>query len=135
MVRIKTMLAKEENSDGSSVSYEYDAWGKITATNAPNVDAPYDEELANINPLRYRGYYFDNETGYYYLQSRYYDPNICRFINSDIYDMAQMSRSETNGLNLFLYCNNNAINNIDSSGFFNWDSLKQKVHIITKGEK
>lgn len=104
-------------------NYEYDAWVKVLTA---------DTDIAKLNSIRYRGYYLDSETGYYYLQSRYYDPDICRFINSDIYDMAQMSKSETNGLNLFLYCNNNAINSIDSSGFFNWDSLKQKVHIITK---
>ena len=113
----------ETYANGDTVRYEYDAWSKVLSA---------DSSIAQQNPLRYRGYYYDNETGYYYLQSRYYDPDICRFINSDIYDMAQMSKSETNRLNLFLYCNNNAINNIDSSGFFNWDSLKQKVHTITK---
>ncbi len=98
------------------VQYEYDAWGNITATNAPNVDAPYDEELANINPLRYRGYYLDNETGYYYLQSRYYDPDICRFINADAYIIPQKSKEISVGNNLFTYCNNNSVNNSDNSG-------------------
>ena len=98
------------------VQYEYDAWGKITATNVPNVDAPYDEELANINPLRYRGYYFDNETGYYYLQSRYYDPDICRFINADAYIIPQKSKEISVGNNLFTYCNNNSVNNSDNFG-------------------
>jgi len=57
--------------------YKYDAWG--------NVIDQYNSALgiANINPFRYRGYYFDTETGYYYLQSRYYNPEIARFISSD----------------------------------------------------
>ena len=64
------------DADGSIVgNYEYDAWGKVLTV---------DTDIAKQNPIRYRGYYYDNETGYYYLQSRYYDSNICRFINADI---------------------------------------------------
>ena len=60
------------DTDGSIVgNYEYDAWGKVLTA---------DTDIAKQNPLRYRGYYYDNETDYYYLQSRYYDSNICRFI-------------------------------------------------------
>lgn len=66
--------------------------------------------------LRYRGYYQDAETDYYYLQSRYYDANICRFINADIPEIAQMSKDILVGANLFAYCNNNPVNNSDSSG-------------------
>ena len=63
------------NTSGTSVAaYKYDAWGNvISATGA----------MASVNPFRYRGYYYDTETGLYYLQSRYYDPAICRFINAD----------------------------------------------------
>ncbi len=60
----------------SVATYEYDAWGNIVSSSG---------RLAEINPLRYRGYYYDNETGFYYLQSRYYDPANRRFINADIY--------------------------------------------------
>ena len=49
--------------------------------------------LGEANPLRYRGYYYDNETGYYYLQSRYYDPSICRFINADLVIIAKQQKS------------------------------------------
>lgn len=60
------------DTNGDIVSnYEYDAWGKVLTA---------DTDIAKQNPLRYRGYYYDNETCYYYLQSRYYDSNICRFI-------------------------------------------------------
>ena len=90
-------------------NYEYDAWGKVL--NA-------DTDIAKQNPLRYRGYYYDNETGYYYLQSRYYDSNICRFINADISEFSQISKDVYTGINLFAYCNNNAVNNSDPTGKF-----------------
>ena len=69
--------------------------------------------MAEINPLRYRGYYYDVETGFYYLQSRYYDPVVSRFINADSY------ASTGTGLlsyNMFAYCGNNPVNNSDPSG-------------------
>ena len=97
------------DTDGSIVgNYEYDAWGKVLTA---------DTDIAKQNPLRYRGYYYDNETGYYYLQSRYYDSNICRFINADIPEIAKVSKSIMNGVNIFVYCSNNAVNTNDNSGF------------------
>lgn len=104
-------MTKEENSDGSSVSYEYDAWGAVLSA---------DSDIANINPLRYRGYYYDNETGYYYLQSRYYDANICRFINSDLYDMAGVASQISELSNLMSCCYNNPINSSDKYGDSSW---------------
>ena len=97
------------------VQYEYDEWGKnisVATTNSTEEEIA----LANNNPLRYRGYYFDTETGYYYLQSRYYDPSICRFINADIPEIANMSKDIPVGTNSFAYCNNNPVNNSDNSG-------------------
>ena len=88
----------------SVATYEYDAWGNIVSSSG---------RLAEINPLRYRGYYYDNETGFYYLQSRYYDPVNRRFINADRYTTAG---SEFTGTNLFAYCNNEPISSIDSTG-------------------
>lgn len=91
-------------------TYSYDAWGSILAITGSNTD------IANTNPIRYRGYYYDNETAYYYLQSRYYDSNICRFINSDIPEIAKIAKNTTAGNNLFAYCNNNPVNNRDTDG-------------------
>ena len=71
------------------------------------------EAVANANPLRYRGYYLDSETGYYYLQSRYYDPSICRFINADDIDIVYECREEQIGTNLFAYCCNDPVDNAD----------------------
>ena len=69
--------------------------------------------MAEINPIRYRGYYYDNETGLYYLQSRYYDPAIGRFVNADSYASTGQSMI---GHNMYAYCNNNPLCNIDASG-------------------
>ena len=94
-----------ESSDGTpAASYCYDAWGKILAC---------DGALAELNPLRYRGYVYDQETGFYYLQSRYYDPAVGRFINAD----SQLnSRVGVLGYNLFAYCSNNPVMYSDPSG-------------------
>ena len=93
------------DASGTQVaSYDYDPYGKIISATG---------DLAEINPLRYRGYYYDTETSFYYLQSRYYDPEICRFINADSY--ASTGDGFT-GLNMFAYCNNNPANRIDPDG-------------------
>ena len=84
--------------------YSYDAWGKCTIKiNISN--------MANINPFRYRGYYCDKETGLYYLNARYYDPEIGRFISPDSIDY--IAPNNINGLNLYIYCLNNPIRYVD----------------------
>ena len=93
-----------------AASYDYDAWGNCTVYNSS------DAAIGDLNPLRYRGYYYDAETGFYYLQSRYYDPAICRFINADTF-----ATTDANGLlsaNMFAYCENNPIGNSDPDGYF-----------------
>ena len=82
--------------------YTYDAWGNVTATTAAG-NVPGVNTLVYRNPIRYRGYVYDNETGWYYLQSRYYDPANHRFINAD--SLASTGQSFT-GTNMFAYCNN-----------------------------
>ncbi len=73
--------------------------------------------MAQINPLRYRGYYYDTDTGLYYLQSRYYDPQIGRFINADDPGLiASLSQSTVMGTNLFVYCDNNPVMYSDPTG-------------------
>ena len=94
--------------------YAYNAWGAPTGVTV--TDSQY-YDLAEINPLRYRGYYYDSDTELYYLQSRYYDPYLCRFINSDSAEMSGINKEMSVGTNLFVYCENNPVNNIDQSGF------------------
>ncbi len=93
------------------VEYTYDAWGKLL-----EISDYSGNNLGTINPLRYRGYYYDQETGLYYLQSRYYDPSIGRFVCSDDINFLG-SNSTVISHNLFTYCGNNPINHFDESGF------------------
>ena len=86
-------------------SYTYDAWGRVISSTGA---------LAEINPFRYRGYYYDGETGLYYLQSRYYDPETGRFINAD--GIIAGAGGSVKGYNLFAYCVNNPVNMSDNSG-------------------
>ena len=90
------------------VTYTYDSFGKIIDQTDTTV-----YNIANINPFRYRGYVYDKETGLYYLKSRYYDPETGRFINADIYCDTM---SNIFGTNMFTYCNNNPVNQIDPEG-------------------
>ena len=72
--------------------------------------------IGNINPFRYRGYYYDTETGFYYLQTRYYDPSICRFINADNYELVATLSTVPGQLNMYAYCGNNPIMYTDPTG-------------------
>ena len=88
-------------------TYVYDAWGNCTVTK--DIDG-----LGTINPFRYRGYYWDSNLGFYYLISRYYDPQTGRFINSDTLDY--LDPETLGGLNLYAYCGNNPVMGVDPSG-------------------
>ena len=91
-------------NDGAIVAtYSYDSWGNILSATG---------EKADENPFRYRGYYYDSETGFYYVSSRYYDPEIGRFINAD----ALINQSSIIGNNIFAYCLNNPVNMADNTG-------------------
>ena len=93
------------NASGTVVaSYDYDPYGKVISAVG---------SLANINPLRYRGYVYDQETGFYYLQSRYYDPAVGRFINADDY---ASTGDGIIGYNMFAYCKNNPAIFSDQTG-------------------
>ena len=90
------------------VTYEYDAWGKILS-----IGGSMKYSLGRDNPFRYRGYYYDIDTGFYYLQSRYYDPEVGRFLNADGY----VSTGQGNlSANMFAYCENNPVNCFDPDG-------------------
>ena len=70
--------------------------------------------IAKVNPIRYRGYYYDVDTGLYYLNARYYNPEWRRFISPD--DTSYLDPETPNGLNLYCYCNNDPVNYADPSG-------------------
>jgi len=94
--------------------YIYDAWGNHAVVDANGNDIDSATHIGNKNPFRYNGYYYDVETGFYYLQTRYYDPEVGRFISQDSIDYAD---PETiNGLNLYAYCGNNPVTFVDATG-------------------
>ena len=99
--------------------YTYDAWGNVTATTAAG-NVPGVNTLVYRNPIRYRGYVYDNETGWYYLQSRYYDPANHRFINADSAENVLYTAAMISEANLFAYCANNPVVRTDPSGDSWW---------------
>ena len=96
------------------VRYAYNAWGAVSET---EYGSEYCEESFEVlcNPFRYRGYYYDTETDLYYLNSRYYDPAVGRFLNADVYLATGQGML---GYNMFAYCCNNPIANCDPTGEF-----------------
>ena len=92
------------------VEYSYDAWGKLIETTGSEANF-----IGKLNPFLYRGYYYDAEIGLYYLNSRYYDPVIGRFLNEDSY---VSTGQDLMGSNMFVYCGNNPVNNTDLNGEF-----------------
>ena len=94
----------------------YGAWGNYSVHDDKGAKITKASFIGHINPLRYRGYYYDRETRLYYLQSRYYDFANCRFINADTF-----ATTDANGFlsaNMFAYCENNPIGNSDPDGYF-----------------
>ena len=103
------------NANGTlAASYNYGAWGNYSVHGADGKKTTDPTFIGHINPLRYRGYYYDRETRLYYLQSRYYDFANCRFINADTF-----ATTDANGFlsaNMFAYCENNPIMRVDADG-------------------
>ncbi len=111
------------------VSYTYDMHGNRTATYNSDTSNPlgvllriYQMVISSMNPFGYRGYCYDANTGLYYLQSRYYDPNTGRFINADSTDYLNVSGTVL-GCNLFIYCENDPVNNVDPTGCYGISNL------------
>ena len=121
------------NANGNlQVSYTYDAHGNRTVTYNSNTSNTIGIILrvgqiiiSSLTPFGYRGYCYDANTGLYYLQSRYYDPNTGRFINADSTDYLNVSGTVL-GCNLFIYCENDPVNNVDPTG-----TLKIKTFLIS----
>ncbi len=113
------------NEDGDTVvKYSYDAWGKSTVVESTS------STIVDSNPFRYRGYVYDSETGYYYLNSRYYDPETGRFINADGYVSTGQGIL---GNNMFAYCGNNPVNNIDPKGTCPYNGTAADFHRLEYG--
>ena len=93
------------------VEYSYDAWG-----NPLSISGSMKDTLGKMNPLRYRAYVYDEETGLYYISNRYYNPEMGRFISADTTSVLTMSPTSLNNKNLFAYCDNNPVSRKDSAG-------------------
>lgn len=103
------------DAEGNMIaSYSYDEWGKLLSIETAEENNAEQLAVAEMNPFRYRGYYYDNETGMYYLQSRYYNPDLCRFISADDFDY--INNNQIMNLNAYAYCVNNPVNYSDPLG-------------------
>ena len=92
------------------VNYFYDSWGRML-----NITGSLSASLGKDNPYRFKGYYYDEETGMYYLKSRYYQPEICRFISADTIEVLDC-QGDLNDKNLYAYCDNNPVMRVDTGG-------------------
>ena len=100
-----------DSSNQVVVRYQYNSWGKVTSSEDTS-----GVSLATLNPFRYRKYVFDQETGLYCLGSRYYDPEVGRFVNADDFETLTYQMDSVQGKNLYQYCFNNPINMQDEDG-------------------
>ena len=105
------------------VKYKYDVWGNHAILDANGDDLT--SGVGILNPFRYRGYYYDTETDLYYLQTRYYDPEVGRFLSQD--DVSYLAPDNINGLNLYAYCSNNPVMNVDPTGTSFWENFWKVV--------
>ena len=102
------------NSSGTAVvKNTYDAWGNQVSYTASGSNSSI---LYQYNALKYRGYYHDKDLGMYYLNYRYYDPAICRFINADEVSVMAIEQGSLLQYNLYTYCLNNPVNHLDELG-------------------
>ncbi len=111
------VIALIDDTGETVVEYKYNSWGKILSITGSKAST-----IGKTNPFRYRGYYYDEETGMYYLKNRYYDPEIRRFISADSY----ISGFNSTMCNVFCYCGNNPVSNSDPEGTF----FKKIVHFF-----
>ena len=103
------------DSETMVARYVYDAWGNHKVLDAYNNENTSSSFIGNINPIRYKGYYYDVETGLYYLLSRYYDPSVMQFISPDEY--RYLDFENISGYHLYAYCGNNPVMYLDENGY------------------
>ena len=122
------IIALLDGSGNVVVQYVYDAWGNHAVLDANGADITDVDHIGNLNPFRYRGYYYDTETGLYFLKTRYYDPETGRFITID--DISYIDPETINGLNLYAYCGNNPVMRTDENGNAWWEWLLGALLVI-----
>ena len=112
-------------------TFAYDAWGTCVVVNNGGTEITDANHIGNLNPFRYRGYYYDVETKLYYLKTRYYDPEVGRFMTID--GIEYLDPETINGLNLYAYCGNNPVMNVDPNGNKWWHWLIVAIIIVGLG--
>ena len=117
-----------DNTGNVVVNYTYNAWGEHKVLNPDGTENTAADFIGNLNPFRYRSYYYDTETGLYYLKTRYYDPETGRFLNAD--DISYVDPHPVNGLNLYAYCGNNPVMRIDPNGTAWWEWLLLGIAVV-----
>ena len=117
------VVAVIDSTGTEKAVYEYGTYGTLIYSGG---------DLADVNPMRYRGYYYDSDAGMYYLQSRYYAPEFAKFINSDLPEYAQQQKADHYGTNLFAYCCNDPVNNSDPTGCWKKGKHKSITYDIAK---
>ena len=122
------IVALVDKNGNVVAKYVYDAWGNGKVCNASGTENTSSSFIGNINPFRYRGYYYDVETGLYYLQTRYYEPRAGRFLNADSVDY--IAPDIIGGLNLYAYCNNNPVMYSDPEGTAWWHILAGVLAVV-----
>ena len=107
------IIALIDKAGNKVVEYKYDSWGAIV-----DISGSMAGSLGKKNPFRYRGYYYDEETGLYYISSRYYNAENLRFLSTDKLDIIASTVEQLENKNLYIYCNNNPIVKFDYNGEF-----------------
>ncbi|MGI6362062.1 MAG: RHS repeat-associated core domain-containing protein [Bacillota bacterium] len=115
LLKVKTQNGSIGTTDTKTLvaAYKYDAYGQIISATRPS---GVTDDIYQVNPIRYKDYYYDADTGWYNLGYRYYDPEIGRFINSDDPSLIAESPRSFSDKNLYAYCDNNPVMRADASG-------------------
>ena len=122
------VLAIYDGNGTLQCRYVYDAWGNHKVLNADGTENASTEFIGNKNPFRYRSYYWDSEFALYYLKSRYYDPELGRFISAD--GVSYLNPESVAGLNLYAYCENNPVMGLDPDGTLDWGRIGRGLLIV-----
>ncbi len=123
---LMTITGLVDANGAAVVNYRYDSWGRLLG-----ITGSLAETLGKDNPYRFKGYYYDEETGMYYLKSRYYQPEICRFISADSYASTGQGIL---GHNVYCYCGNNPVNAMDPDGKL-FKNIKNAMKALTNKVK